>query len=87
MGVAIPFDLLCAASRHRAPQSEILATEQEAFLGERAMIRSTLRWGFIILMAGSVSACGLARIPIQAPTEPIRIEVTLVLKHEYVLPN
>ena len=33
----------------------------------------------------ALGACGFAGIPIAAPKDPIRIEATLVLKHEYVL--
>lgn len=51
------------------------------------MIRCIARWGCVLLVAASVGACGLARIPIDAPKDPIRIEATLVLKHEYVLPQ
>ena len=32
-----------------------------------------------------LGACGLARIPLEAPKEPIRIEATLMIKHEYVV--
>jgi hypothetical protein len=32
-----------------------------------------------------LTGCGLVSIPIEAPKEPIRIEATVTLKHEYVL--
>ncbi len=49
------------------------------------MVRNLLRSTCLVAIALSLGACGLATIPLEAPKEPIRIEATLVIKHEFVL--
>jgi len=49
------------------------------------MVRGTFRWSCMSALTLALGACGFAGIPIAAPKDPIRIEATLVLKHEYVL--
>lgn len=49
------------------------------------MSRELFRWSCVSALALILGGCGLARIPIEAPNEPIRIEATLVVRHEHVL--
>jgi hypothetical protein len=53
--------------------------------GAGTMITNLIRLAGVALIAASLGACGLARIPLEAPKEPIRIEATLVIKHEIVM--
>lgn len=49
------------------------------------MIKNLIHLSCMAAMTMALGACGLATIPIEAPKDPIRIEATVVIKHEYVL--
>jgi hypothetical protein len=49
------------------------------------MLRDLFRCSCLPVLALALGACSLTSIPIEAPKEPIRIEATVVIKHEYVL--
>jgi hypothetical protein len=49
------------------------------------MVRDLFRCSCMAALVLGLGACGLARIPLEAPKEPIRIEATVTIKHEYVV--
>lgn len=51
------------------------------------MITNVGRCICIVVAAAGLGACSLMPVRIEAPKEPIRIEGTIVIKHEYVLPE
>lgn len=51
------------------------------------MITNVGRWTCIVMGAVGLGACSLMPVRLEAPKEPIRIEGTIVIKHEYVLPE
>jgi hypothetical protein len=67
-----------------APLADFLPPENERGSGRPAMCTQIHRFWLILAISSLLGACTMGH-RIEGPGEPIRIEMTVLLQHEYIL--